>query len=206
MFNAVFISIVSKYSNEEQALKAWKEIHAKYSKTSRHYHNINHLENLFRELSTFEKTVSDWEMIIFAIAYHDIIYNVLRQDNEERSAELANERLKKLSIEKDRVGLCYEIIINTKTHRDSTTGDIKLFADADLAILGKSSEEYLSYASGVRKEYKVYPDFVYNPGRSKVLESFLVKDRIYHTDFFYGMYEIKARENISRELELLRKK
>ncbi|HTE23199.1 HD domain-containing protein [Flavitalea sp.] len=206
MFNAKFISIVSRYSKEEQALKMWEEVHANYSKTNRHYHNINHLDNLFFELEPLKARFSDWEIVIFAIAYHDIIYNVLRQDNEERSAELANERLKKLSIDQERVMLCNEIIVNTKTHGDSTTGDIRFFADADLAILGKSSEEYLSYASAVRKEYKLYPDFVYNPGRSKVLESFLAKNCIYHTEFFYSQYEIKARENITRELDILRKK
>jgi len=204
MFNSIFVSIVSKYYNEEQANIMWEEIRTKYSKTNRHYHNIIHLNNLFLELEPLKTNISDWEIVIFAIAYHDIIYNVLRQDNEERSAELAIERLKKLSIEKDRVNLCNEIIINTKTHSDSTTSDIKFFADADLAILGKSPEEYQSYASAVRKEYKIYPDFVYNPGRSKVLESFLAKNRIYQTDFFYNQYEEKSRINISHELDQLR--
>ena len=206
MFKARFISIVSKYSNDEQATKIWDEVYAKYSKTNRYYHNVHHLDNLLFELEPLRANISDWEIVIFAIAYHDIIYNVLRQDNEERSAELAIARLKELSIDQERVMLCKEIILNTKSHQDSTESDIRIFADADLAILGKSSEEYLSYASAVRKEYKIYPDFVYNPGRSKVLESFLAKDHIYHTDFFYNQYEEKARANISNELDQLRKK
>jgi predicted metal-dependent HD superfamily phosphohydrolase len=206
MFKAIFISTVSKYSNEEQARTMWDEVHVKYSKTNRHYHNVNHLNNLLFELEPLKTNISDWEIVIFAIAYHDIIYNVLRQDNEERSAELAIPKLKQLSITQERVMLCKEIILNTKSHQDSANSDVRFFADADLAILGKSSEEYLSYASAVRKEYKIYPDFVYNPGRSKVLESFLAKDRIYHSDFFYARYETKARGNISSELEILQRK
>lgn len=206
MFKSVFISVVTKYLRADHPEKSWEEVEMKYSKTNRYYHNLNHLERLFCELDPIKNNIDDWEIVIFAIAYHDIIYNVLRQDNEERSAELATKRLETLGIEIERVVVCREMIVNTKTHQASKTSDVNFFTDADLAILGRPPEEYGSYASAVRKEYKIYPDLVYKPGRAKVLEHFLAKDRIYHTDLFYSRYEMAARENLSRELNGLRKR
>ncbi|MHA4845823.1 HD domain-containing protein [Flavitalea antarctica] len=206
MFKSVYISVVTKYLGGDHAEKSWEEVERKYSKTNRYYHNPKHLESLFFELDPIKNNIDDWEIVIFAIAYHDIIYNVLRQDNEERSAEIATKRLETFGMEKERIDLCREMIVNTKTHQVSKTGDVNFFTDADLAILGKLPKEYLSYASAVRKEYKIYPDLVYKPGRAKVLEHFLAKDRIYHSDLFYSRYEIAARENLSRELDFLRKR
>ena len=55
----------------------------------------------------------------------------------------------------------------------------------------------------IRKEYSIYPDFLYNPGRKKALEHFLEHKFIFQTEEFRTQYETKARENIKREIELL---
>jgi predicted metal-dependent HD superfamily phosphohydrolase len=39
--------------------------------------------------------------------------------------------------------------------------------DADLSILGKDLDTYLAYTKMIRKEYSIYPDFLYKPGRKK---------------------------------------
>ena len=44
---------------------------------------------------------------------------------------------------------------------------------------------------------------MYNPGRKKVLEHFLKRESLYFTDSFKNEYEIQARENLKREIELL---
>lgn len=75
--------------------------------------------------------------------------------------------------------------------------------DLDLSILGKSKVEYENYYKNVRKEYKIYPDFMYNKGRIKALKSILESDKIFKTDFFIHKYEEKARENINLEIEIL---
>ena len=55
----------------------------------------------------------------------------------------------------------------------------------------------------IRKEYAIYPDMLYNPGRKKVLQHFLTMDTIYKTAVYRDRYEQKAKENLQRELELI---
>ena len=75
--------------------------------------------------------------------------------------------------------------------------------DFDLSILGKDWETYKNYTQQVRQEYKIYPDFLYNPGRKKVLLHFLERETLYFTESYKTQFENKARENIKRELETL---
>jgi predicted metal-dependent HD superfamily phosphohydrolase len=89
----------------------------------------------------------------------------------------------------------------TKGHTFSDDPDTNLFTDADLSVLGKPWPTYEAYFKNVRKEYAIYPDFLYKPGRKKVLQHFLTMPRIFKTEYFYDAYESNARENITRELE-----
>lgn len=116
---------------------------------------------------------------------------------------MAITELNRLPIDRERISLCVDMILNTRAHLKSPIGDVNIFTDADMSILGKPPEMYRLYASAVRKEYSIYPDFVYNPGRVKVLKSFLAKDNLYHSNHFFTLYESRARENIKAEIEEL---
>jgi predicted metal-dependent HD superfamily phosphohydrolase len=91
-------------------------------------------------------------------------------------------------------------ILATKGHTVSTDNDTNLFTDADLSILGESWELYQEYFQKIRKEYAIYPDAVYNPGRTKVLNHFLSMERIFKTDIFHEKFELNAKNNLTREL------
>ena len=82
-------------------------------------------------------------------------------------------------------------------------GNGNLFTDADFSILGAHWETYSIYSQNVRKEYSIYPDLVYNPGRKKVLKHFLEMTRIYKTDYFYSKLEELAKCNLLGELDTL---
>ena len=64
-----------------------------------------------------------------------------------------------------------------------------MFTDADLAILGKDATTYMNYSHQIRQEYKVYPDFMYNPRRKNVLHHFLQMESIYKTPQFRQQYD-----------------
>ena len=81
--------------------------------------------------------------------------------------------------------------------------DTNFLLDADLAILGQDRKIYENYIQHIRKEYSIYPDFMYKPGRKKVLIHFLEFEEIFKTDYFKVKYEEKARENIQKELEII---
>ncbi|MBQ4818924.1 hypothetical protein [Aquimarina sp. MMG016] len=204
MLKEVFINLVSKYAKDpEYANILWEDILKKHSKKSRHYHNINHLEHLYYQLIAIKDQVKDWDMILFALFYHDYIYNVLKDDNEVQSAKKAKEILKSLSIPESRVDLCSTIILATKGHQISANNDVNYFTDADLAILGSTQKDYIRYFKNVRKEYKYYPDFMYTKGRIKVLKHFIDMPRIFKTHHFHNLFEKQAKENLMQELNLL---
>lgn len=197
---ATYFDLVQRYSITGDALVMWKEIQSAYSDSSRHYHTLAHLENLHWHLEEIKFQIQNWDAVLLALFYHDIVYNVKKSDNEEKSASVAEKRLQSLSVPSVTIERCIRHILATKSHTISSDNDTNLFTDADLCILGISSEEYFQYCKKIRSEYSVYPDMLYKPGRKKVLQHFLAMDRIFKTEYFFVKFERQARENIGAEL------
>lgn len=204
MLKDTFIRLLRNYSdNDRLTNELWTEIEKNYSSKKRHYHTLQHLDNLLGQLTEIKDEIRNWNIILFTLYYHDIIYNSLKSDNEEKSAKLAEKRMSKISVPNDNIELCKNQILATKSHIKSTDNDTNYFTDADLSVLGQPWEVYSSYYKNVRKEYSIYPDFVYNSGRKKVLNHFLTMDRIFKTDFFYNKFETQAKHNLQIELVIL---
>jgi predicted metal-dependent HD superfamily phosphohydrolase len=204
MLKQVFNSLLKDFTSDQQVVASlWSEIEKRYNERGRYYHNLLHLENLYKELMEVKSLVKYWDVILFSLFYHDVVYRTLRQDNEEQSALFAQKVLRSLNVTQEKVALCYSQILATKGHTISNDNDTNLFTDADLSILGKDYVTYQKYASQIRKEYSIYPALIYNPGRKKVLNHFLAMDRIFKTDHFYSRYEGTARKNITDELQTL---
>lgn len=204
MMKDVFYSLLNNYTDDKNLINTfWTEIKTNYTDRKRHYHTIRHLENIFKELCECYDDIDDWDTILFSLFYHDIIYNATQKNNEEKSADLAVRNLLKINYHTHRIDLCYQEIMATKSHSVSDIYDVNLFTDADLSILGSTWQEYEQYYKQVRKEYSIYPDFLYNPGRKKVLQHFLDMENIFKTEFFKNKYENIARDNIYKELSLL---
>ena len=204
MLKETFIELLTKYTDNDSLKKElWTEIEKNYSSKKRHYHTLEHLDNLLSQLTDVKSEIQNWEIILFTLFYNDIIYNSIKSDNEEKSAEFAENRMKQISVSNDKIELCKEQILATKSHIKSTDSDTNYFTDADLSVLGQNWETYLLYCKNVRKEYSIYPTLVYNPGRKKVLNHFLSMDRIFKMDFFYNKFEIQAKQNLQQEIESL---
>lgn len=204
MLKEKFCSLISLYTQDKVLQEElWKEIETNYSDSGRHYHNLHHLENLLIELDECKPHIKNETTVLFALFYHDIIYNVNKKDNEEQSALLAAQRMQQLHCNSKLIEEVKEMILATKTHHVSDNNDINLFTDADLSILGKDISVYFDYGKQIRKEYKIYPDLLYKPGRRKVLEQFLDMEHIFKTEIFRNKYEAAARENIKEELTAL---
>lgn len=201
---SIFLNLISKFSNDEKLkLDYWQEIEKSYSQKSRKYHNLAHLENMILELENVKDEISDYDALLFSVFYHDIVYKATSKDNEEKSAEIAKKRLEKINFSSEKIPKIYNQILATKSHNRSDDSDTDFLLDADLAILGKDWKDYENYIHQIRKEYSIYPDFLYNPGRKKVLTHFLEFDEIFKTNHFKEKYEKIARENIKREISIL---
>lgn len=204
MIKELFTEAIINYSgNEALAIDLWNDIQKKYSRSGRHYHTLMHIETVSMELIPYRDQFKNWHSIVFAIVYHDIVYNPLKSNNEERSALYAREKLKSTFYPKEDLVWCESLILATKRHLLSEENEINLFTDADLSILGTEPGDYARYLKQIRAEYFMYPDFLYVPGRKKVLKHFLEMNRIFKTREFYNKYELKARANIGHELKSL---
>ena len=202
MLKETFIELTKNYTDDERLSgKIWKEIETKYSNKNRHYHTLEHLDSILNQLTSIKNQINDWNTILFSLYFHDIVYNVLKKNNEERSAALAEIRMRSISVQSEIIEKCKDQIIATKAHHISKDNDTNYFTDSDLSILGNNPKIYSNYYRQIRKEYSIYPDLIYCPGRIKVLTHFLNMDRIFKTDYFFEKFEIQARENLKTELE-----
>ncbi len=194
----------SQFTQDQKLVeKLWSEIEKNYSEKNRHYHNLEHLENMFSELDTVKGKILNYSNISFSVFYHDVIYDSSSKSNEEKSADFAKERLRQLNINEKDISEIYRQILATKAHLSSNNKDIDYLLDADLSILGKDLETYIDYTRKIRKEYAIYPDLLYKPGRRKVLKHFLAMSTIFKTDYFSEKYEERAKKNIEWEIDNL---
>lgn len=190
--------------NPDLAHKTIERIIKKYSGSNRHYHNIDHLSNLVYLQRQYAPFIVDNDSLLYAIYFHDLIYKVTRSDNEERSAQEAVAFLNRIGYPEDKQHKIFAFIAATQKHVNPILDpDLDYLLDFDLHILGARPFQYEAYTRQVRKEYAIYPTFMYRKGRKKVLQHFLSQPEIYKTAVFRDKYELKARENMERELEQL---
>ncbi|WP_210465721.1 HD domain-containing protein [Rufibacter roseolus] len=196
--------LASHYTADQALItRLWKELEKAYSGKSRHYHNLWHIEAMLRLAEEYQTTLGSPNLVKFAIFYHDAVYRSTRSDNEEKSAQMACARVQELGISLTEANTVVEMILATKTHESSHNHDVSYLLDFDLSILGAPWDAYLQYSRQIRKEYSLYPDFLYNSGRQKVLRHFLEKESIFQTAFFKAKLEGQARQNLEKELQLL---
>ena len=198
-----FSTLLSEYTTDADLISSlWKNIANHYSESHRAYHNKTHLSELFKYFDLYKDNLDNPDIVTFSIFYHDIIYNIWKKDNEEKSADFALMELSKINIHTFYLEQIHQQILATKTHQ-ANDNDTKYLVDFDLAILGKPLEVYKNYTQLIRTEYKLVPNFMYKKGRKKVLQHFIYKPFIYATDEFRALYENQAKENLTNELNSL---
>jgi len=185
-----------------RALLLLDELLADYSEPKRSYHTVEHIASLLRQLDDHGRAVVDRDAVVLAMLFHDVIYDPLRHDNEERSAALARERLASVGLPDQLVAKVERYIQATKHRQDLDTddADLALLLDLDLSTLAAEPAEYRLYADAIRREYEEVPDEQYRSGRRRVLEGFLARGRIYQTDRLRARWEERARANIAAEI------
>lgn len=173
-----------------------------YSDSSRHYHTLQHIGCVLNTIQILQAYTQELAVVELAAWFHDVIYNTQAQDNEEKSADYAGEVLHSLSIPSSYVAKVKRLILNTKHHQADDI-DSQVLLDADLAILAANPVDYQKYAHAIRKEYAWVSERDYIKGRTKVLEKFLQRQRIYFTLLMYEKSEQAARDNIQAEIKQL---
>ncbi|MFZ0848350.1 MAG: hypothetical protein WAO08_03985 [Hyphomicrobiaceae bacterium] len=178
------------------------ELVAAYVAPGRHYHTLEHIAALLRQLDEHGHAVVDRDALILAIIFHDVVYDARRQDNEDQSAALAQARLTSLQFADALVQKVVHYIQATQHghHLDIDDADLALLLDLDLSTLAVAPHEYRLYTNAIRREYGHVPDALYRLGRRQILAGFLGRSRIYRTEHLHARWEERARANISGEI------
>lgn len=198
-------ALASRYSQDDELnSRYWQDIVKHYSSKQRHYHNLSHIHSMLIQAENIKASIVDYDVLRFAIWYHDIIYKSTKKNNELKSAEFAQNCLKSFDFDEKRVKNVTFLINSTKNHNVvlDENEDNAYILDIDLSILGTQWNTYKTYIKNIRQEYAIYPDFMYNKGRKKVMLHFLDRKRIYFTKLYHDKFEVQARENIKQEIKL----
>jgi predicted metal-dependent HD superfamily phosphohydrolase len=212
-----------KSANQERLARQWNELMAFYGVASakaeamfadlvahyegngRYYHNLFHIQNVLETIELFRSCANDIRAIQLAAWFHDVIYDVQRNDNETQSAVYAGEILHNVGVPAAVITKVRLMIRATKHNQDCPADiDCRIMLDADLATFASDWEMQEEIEKAIRQEYAFVPEEAYREGRQLVLQSFLKRERIYCTELMYEAREAAARQNISRTIEMLR--
>lgn len=194
---------VSPGGSGPEARAVHQDLVARYTAAERRYHDLRHIEACLNLLDGVRRLASSPDAVELAIWFHDAVYDSRRHDNEEASATLADGAMKRIGIDRETAQPVRGLILATRHAQPPVDADAALLVDIDLSILGQPEAVFDEYERGVRFEYAWVPEADFRAGRSKVLQSFLARPRIYCTDHFRGALEAGARANLARSLARL---
>lgn len=144
-------------------LSMWNESH-------RHYHNLNHLNDLIDQINENKSKYSnkEYEKLMLAAIFHDCVYDPMSSTNEEDSANF----LMECAVDKSNSDILdvKQMILDTKTH-NSTTNLSELFNKFDMSIVERDFDQLLEWENGISEEFSVFPKEQYKEGRIKFLKS-----------------------------------
>ena len=176
----------------------------RWGEPQRRYHTTAHLAQVLDHVDTLAGHAADPDVVRLAVWFHDAVYRPDRSENEERSAALAERALPEAGVPDAATAEVARLVRLTITH-DPADGDRdgEVLCDADLAILASAPREYAAYAAQVREEYGFVPDDLFRAGRADVLRHLLGLPRLFRTPHGAAVWEPRARQNVTTELELL---
>lgn len=181
---------------------AWQvELGRRWTEPHRRHHNIDHLREVLDALEVLatDGLAFDKALVRRAAWFHDAVYDVHRDDNEELSAELARQIL--TGAMGERVA---ELVMITKSHEpDPEDPDAAALCDADLSILGSSEARYLQYTTDIRAEYEHVPEPTFRSTRAALLMDLLRHPCLYTSTEGQDRWEITARANVGAEVARL---
>ena len=181
---------------------------ARYAERQRHYHTWAHIAALLAHFRRWESHIHRPEPVLWALYWHDAIYDPTASDNEEQSAQL---------LERDAVGhlppedIAFAAMIIRATARHlvpeglsaGDTADVSLFLDIDLSILAAPAPVFDQYERDVRAEYAFVSDEAFRTGRLAILKAFMDREQLYFTPQCRADWEPLARANLARSIAAL---
>ena len=183
-----------------EVVAAGQGLLARYDEPHRRYHDRRHLAEVLAALRTLAAGRPLAVEVVCAAWLHDAVHRG-RDDDEERSADLAVQVLTDLAVDGGLVDEVARLVRMTLAHDPAPGDDLgALLSDADLAVLGAAPERYARYAADVRSEYAHVPDAAFRTGRSAVLRDLLDRPRLFRTSAAHSRWDATARRNLRGEI------
>jgi predicted metal-dependent HD superfamily phosphohydrolase len=176
----------------------------------RHYHGLGHLAVLWTRHGRYGGGTpfvapAASRLIACSIAFHDLIYDPLRRDNEHRSAALwrASAPADLSARDVDWVATTIEATADHLAPRPATTARARLvlwMLDLDLSPLGEAPGVFARNTSALRLEFRHMAYADWECGRLAFLRKLQAAPRIYRSAPLAAAFEAQARRNIAHEL------
>ncbi len=180
------------------------EIIARYADPARRYHTVAHLSAVLEGVRELSDVAMQPHLVALAAWFHDAVYDVRRDDNEEQSAALAMLKLGEAGLEAVDITEVARLVRLTATHApaaDDVNGAV--LCDADLWVLAADGAGYDAYVRAVRAEYAHVGDDDFRRGRVAVVEQLLALPSLFRTPRGQDRWEQPARHNLEAELARL---
>ena len=202
-YQARWMALCSESPSSDVALEVYRDLRERYDESHRYYHNFDHVTYCLEQLDAVrEELDSPWDFEL-AIWFHDAIYKPISRNNEEESADLARQQLRRMGVPSAKKAAVHHFVMLTKHPTVPQSLDEEYLIDIDLAILGEPPEVFNTYERNIRKEYKWVPGFVFRRKRAKLIQRILAQKSIYRSERFRDEREAQARENITAALAAL---
>ncbi len=175
-----------------------------YAGEGRFYHTLAHVGQVLAGVRMLRAQAENLPVVQLAAWFHDVVYDPRAAGNEARSAAYAQAVLGGAGVSPVVLQEVGVLILATEAHAAAPGArDCRVLLDADLAILGAPQPVYGVYAAAIRREYGWAPDDAYRAGRTRILDQFLLRERIFFTPAMYAALETQARANLQNEIDIL---
>lgn len=174
-----------------------------YSSPDRFYHNLMHIEDCLSIFGQAKHLAAHPQEVELAIWFHDSVYDTRRNDNEQKSAELASSVIRQAGLSEDIAERISLAILATRHNTEVGDRDAQMVVDVDLAILGRDKAIFWLYEENIRKEYAWVPASIFGQKRMEILHRLLDRQHIYYCEIYREMFEERARVNINQAIARL---
>jgi predicted metal-dependent HD superfamily phosphohydrolase len=144
------------------------QVRRMWNAPGRFYHSETHLDDLLYQISTVQKQ-PDRDKLTIAAIFHDIIYDPVATDNEERCALFLEAHCTR------DVSDIVQIIRDTSTHVPSTELSA-IFNAMDMDILNRIWPELQAWEDGIYLEYNPHVGSTYKEKRLAFLSLYANPD------------------------------
>lgn len=174
-----------------------------YSSPDRFYHTLNHIQDCLVVFDRCQFLADCPPAIELAIWFHDAIYDPHRSDNEQKSAEWAEDVIGRSGLDRDLGAKVADLILATRHQGVVKDRDAQMLVDVDLSILGREAVVFWQYETNIRREYAWVPESLFRQKRVEILRSFLNRSSIYGLKEYQQQFENRARMNLAHAIARL---